>query len=83
MPNTSFDFSYTDESSQTTYEPWTNGYAVGFRCTRGGQTEYIYLNPSASEGEPDVFLYQGPDGDPANDPPQHWYAPFNGHREAQ
>lgn len=72
-----FAFTFTDTGSGTTYEPWTDGHAVGFRCTRNGQTHYIYLNPSESEGSPDVFLYQGTHGNPAADYPEHFYAPFN------
>jgi hypothetical protein len=61
------------------YEPWTDGHAVGFRCTRvaDGAVEYIYLNPSQTGGDPhvtpDVFLYQGPNGDPAQDPAHAYY----------
>jgi hypothetical protein len=52
------------------YTPWTDGYAVGFRCeAASGRIEYIYLNPSSedSEGQPNVFLYQGAAGDPGID----------------
>lgn len=53
------------------YEPWTNGYAVGFKCIQAdGRVSYLYLNPSDEEGteeEPNVFLYQGPHGDFAMD----------------
>ena len=53
-----------------TYTPWTDGYAVGFRCQHAnGAVEYIYLNPSQEEEGtlPNVFIYQGPHGDPALD----------------
>lgn len=50
------------------FEPWTDGWAVGFRVTHGttGQVAYVYLNPSSSD-DPSAFLYVGPDGDPAAD----------------
>jgi hypothetical protein len=52
-----------DEDSGTLYEPWTNGYAVGFKATRqsDGQVEYIYLNPSGGSDDTvaTVFIYQG------------------------
>lgn len=50
-----------------TYTPWTNGWAVGLACSRGGRTDYLYLNPSSEddEGVSTVFLYVGKDGDPA------------------
>jgi len=55
---------------EITYTPWTDGYAVGFKYQKAtGETGYIYLNPSSedSEGEPNVFLYHGPSGNPCND----------------
>jgi hypothetical protein len=54
------------------YEPWQseNGQ-VGFKCTsKDGVISYVYLNPSTDEDPgdvPNVFLYQGADGDPALD----------------
>lgn len=56
----------------TEFTPWTNGVASGLRATRNGQTTFVYLNPSSSdEGAdhptPTVFLYSGPNGDPAQD----------------
>ena len=58
------------------YEPWTDGWAIGFRVTHPERpTVYVYLNPSGEcdTGEVDdscVFLYHGPGGDPgANDGP--------------
>lgn len=58
------------------YIPWTNGYAVGFRIVRQDKPdEYIYLNPSSEDdsGTPVVFVYQGPNGNPDTDMPQHHY----------
>ncbi len=52
------------------YQPWTNGYASGLKCTGdNGKVTYIYLNPSSedSEGVPNVFVYGGVYGDPALD----------------
>jgi hypothetical protein len=54
------------------YEPWTSGYGVGYKVTHpDGRVEYIYLNPSSSDdnGDAIVFLYVGPNGDPATDSP--------------
>ena len=56
------------------YEPWTDGWAIGFRVMKDSRyDEYIYLNPSGEDdGEPprsNVFLYHGPKGDPAYDEP--------------
>jgi hypothetical protein len=72
------------ETPSTIYEPWTDGYAVGFKVTRkaDGKVGYIYLNPSYDdtmadeESSPDVFVYTGPDGDPnaGVDAPAHYYA---------
>lgn len=66
-----------DEDARVTYESWTNGYAMGFKCSRVGQPdEYIYLNPSdgSDDGVPNVFVYIGPYGDPAEDDvPAHHY----------
>lgn len=55
------------------YEPWTNGYAVGFKITTddGRAPQYLYLNPSGSTdegpGSGNVFVYHGWSGDPAAD----------------
>lgn len=59
-----------DEDSGVTYEPWTNGWSVGYKTVSPtGDVEYVYLNPS-SGGEAElgtVFAYQGPAGDPCED----------------
>lgn len=48
------------------YVPWTDGRAVGWRCRRDGRDEYLLLNPSDRDGDPDdaatVFLYVGTEG---------------------
>lgn len=67
----------TDEG--VTYQPWSNGYAVGFQATYpDGRTEYIYLNPSGQldEGTAEVCLYQGTTGDPAGDSPRQFFELF-------
>lgn len=63
-----------------TFEPWSDGHALGFKVTRheDGAVSYVYLNPSTdtwSNGKfnPDVFVYTGTHGDPANDFPNHYY----------
>lgn len=62
--NTSFDFTVTDGDSDTTYTPWTDGWAVGFKCERNGEVEYVYLNPSGGSDDnvPTIFPYQGRNG---------------------
>jgi hypothetical protein len=59
------------DTPEATYEPWTDGYAVGFKATRksDGRVEYVYLNPSSEtdDGQPNVFLYAGSTGHPALD----------------
>ena len=62
----------------TKYEPWTDGQAIGLKVTRvaDGKVQYIFLNPSIDEdptSTPDVFLYIGPNGDPAQDGAAHYY----------
>ena len=61
------DNTITTQGNEVTYEPWTDGYAVGFKVTHlpTETVEYIYLNPSNNEGNedvPNVFIYQGPNG---------------------
>lgn len=69
------DFKVSDEGTGTTYESWTDGYAIGFKVERGGKIEYIYLNPSRDDDadQPNVFVYQGEHGTPALDTPVHHY----------
>jgi hypothetical protein len=52
------------------WEPFIDGPLVGYKVTRltDGAVTYVYMNPSTGgEGEPDVFIYDGPAKDPAND----------------
>lgn len=54
------------------YEPWSNGWAIGFKVTHpDGRVEFVYLNPSTLEDPehetPNVFLYHGTTGDPSDD----------------
>lgn len=69
-----------DGTPAITFEPWTDGHAVGFRVTRhvDGKVGYVYLNPSEDtwvDGKfnPDVFVYTGVAGDPSGDYPHHFY----------
>lgn len=60
----------TIETREATYEPWSDGRAIGFKATSpDGRVEYVYLNPSTEpdDGVPNVFLYAGPHGNPALD----------------
>jgi len=45
------------------------------RSHSGDRAEFIYLNPSTEteDGVPNVFVFQGVSGDPANDQPVHHY----------
>lgn len=70
----------TDGRPAITFEPWTDGHAVGFKVTRHADNAvgYVYLNPSQdtfSDGalHPDVFVYMGAHGDPAEDGALHFY----------
>lgn len=56
-----------NDGSVCTYEPWSDGHAVGFKCTCNGTVTYIYLNPSGGGDSPDVFVYMGDEGDPGQD----------------
>lgn len=73
-----------DGSPAFSFEPWTDGHAIGFKITRhsDGAVEYVYLNPSQdtwSDGHhhPDVFVYSGAHGDPALDSSHHFYNIFD------
>lgn len=78
------DDTITDADAHVTYTPHTDpaSGALGFKVEGPRGTEYIMLNPSrgSDDGVPTVFVYQGPTGDPAEDEPQHFYAPFEGER---
>jgi hypothetical protein len=55
-----------------TYQPWTNGDAVGFKATHpDGRVEYVYLNPSrdTDDGQPTVFVHWGTTGSTEQDRP--------------
>jgi hypothetical protein len=70
------DFNFKTETPEgMTYTPWTDGYAVGFKCEQDGKVEYLYLNPSSDSdgGQPNVFVYHGEAGDPSIDGPCHFY----------
>lgn len=56
---------------RVTYVPWSDGYAIGYRCLREGEDYYVYLNPSGvtDDGVPNVFLYIGQSGNPVGDEP--------------
>lgn len=62
-----------------TWEPWTDGYGVGFKVTRNdGRVRYVYLNPSQEdEGDvPTVFLYEDGHGDPNDGETVCYLTPF-------
>lgn len=46
-----------DDNSTAIFTPWSDGYAVGFRCEVNGEVNYVRLNPSTSGSSPDVFVY--------------------------
>ena len=45
------------------FQPCTDGRAIGFRCVVNGVVSYLMLNPSSDGASPDVFLYRT---DPVN-----------------
>jgi hypothetical protein len=60
----------------TVYTPFLTDDMAGLRCTRPGlPTQYIYFNPIDHTGGdvPNVFVYQGTEGDPCCDTPIHHY----------
>jgi hypothetical protein len=64
------------------FEPWTDGWAVGFKVTHAvtGDVRYVYLNPSSDDdptGDANVFLYTGAAGDSATDQPVLYVNPFD------
>lgn len=82
-----FDLIVPDTKGRTViYRPWTDGYAIGFQVTRDdGKQEYIYLNPSNNDDgsdDPNVFVYSGEHGNPANDMPWHHYVQRFGEDDA-
>lgn len=64
-----------NDGSVCTYEPWSDGHAVGFKITCNGKVSYIYLNPSSGGDSPDVFVYTGTEGDPSQDSPDCFLTP--------
>ena len=43
----------TDEGA--TFEPWTDGHAVGFKVSAEGMpTRYLFLNPSGAQDSADI-----------------------------
>jgi hypothetical protein len=60
----------------TVYTPFLAEGRPGLQCTRpGSSSQYIYFNPSDhTDGDvPNVFVYQGTEGDPCADTPIHHY----------
>lgn len=60
----------------TTYTPFVREGTVGLKCERpNAPLLYIYFNPSdhTDETDPNVFVYQGAEADPAIDGPEHYY----------
>lgn len=65
-------FQDVTDAHGTRYEPWTDGWAVGFKVTApSGVVSYVYLHPSSEsdDGVSNVFLCHGPRGDAAHDGP--------------
>lgn len=62
-----------------TWEPFVDGHVVGYKVTReeDGAFTFVYMNPSSSgdDGEPDVFIYNGPNADPEQDYPKCFINP--------
>ena len=67
------------DSHGVKWVPWSDGRAIGFRCEHpDGRVEYVYLNPSSDsdDGTSNVFVYQGTEGDPVQDPAYTHYVMF-------
>lgn len=66
-----------DDASGVNYVPYIGVHgSVGYECHHpDGRVEYLYLNASldSDDGAPNVFLYQGQAGHPADDNPVHYY----------
>ena len=78
--NMDFVAHHTIVTETVRYEPWSDGHAIGYRVTRlaDGKVGYVYFNASVDDGfdpecGPDVFVYMGPVGDPAQDGAAHHY----------
>lgn len=56
-----------DDGSKATFTPWSDGYLAGFKCVVNGVVSYVYFNPSTGGGSPDLFIYNGPHGNPEED----------------
>jgi hypothetical protein len=56
-------------SGRTAYVPFIEAGRVGFVIERDGRTSYVYLNASSTDADPtpNVFVYVGPENDPALD----------------
>lgn len=72
-----FEFIIRDPAARAEFEPWTDGMAVGFRCTRAADDppEYLYLLPSDGyTGDVGtVSLLRGRTGVPGRDDLVHCY----------
>lgn len=70
-------FTVRDQAAGVEFESWTDGMAVGFRCTheRDALHEYIYLVPSDgwAGGVGMVSVFRGTTGVPGRDHLVHWY----------
>lgn len=69
-----------DGTPAFTFEPWTDGHAIGYKVTRhsDGKVGYVAINPSQDTWSddrfnPDVFVYTGISDDVALDNPMHYY----------
>jgi hypothetical protein len=69
-----------DDSAGCTWEPWSDGWAVGFKATYRGEVRYVVLNPSSHPETPNVFLYEG-SGDNPMEQPVIYLEPFAPRKE--
>lgn len=78
------DHAVYDPAARIVYTPFLSddgrvGYRINYtvpadESEAAGVEQFIYFNPSISDGDPDVFVYMGIENDPAEDEPQHFYA---------
>ena len=67
----------SDDTANVAYTPVLGGWKCENRDS--GMVTFVYLNPSTGSAghdpdhTPNVFLYEGPYGDPEMDQPHHHY----------
>jgi hypothetical protein len=64
------------DSNGVEYYLWTEGALIGYECRKDDQVYYIFLSASANpDGDSDVFLYTGLEGDLEGSDHVTWVSP--------